>query len=166
MPFPLPKIQDLLLKMEGFTYATALDLNMGYYHVRLDAASKKLCTLVFLWGKFEMQCLPMGLSNSPDIFQEKMSELMYGLENVRANIDDLLVISKGTFTEHLADVDQVLKRLRDAGLKVNASKSSFAQQKLEYLGYWITREGIQPQPKKIQEILSIKTPTNKTLLLP
>jgi len=161
MPFPLPKIQDLLLKMEGFSYATALDLNMGYYHIRLDAASKKLCTLVFPWGKYEMQCLPMGLSNSPDIFQEKMSELMYGLENVRAYIDDLLVISKGTFTEHLADVDQVLKRLRDAGLKVNASKSSFAQQQLEYLGYWITREGIQPQPKKIQAILSIKTPTNK-----
>jgi Aspartyl protease len=46
MPFPLSKIQDLLLKMEGFTYATALDLNMGYYHIRLDAASKKLCTLV------------------------------------------------------------------------------------------------------------------------
>ncbi len=122
MPFPLPKIQDLLLKMEGFSYATALDLNMGYYHIRLNAASKKLCTLVFPWGKYEMQCLPMGLSNSPDIFQEKMSELMYGLENVRAYIDDLLVISKGTFTEHLADVDQVLKQLRDAGLKVNDAR--------------------------------------------
>jgi hypothetical protein len=58
VPFPLPKIQDLLLKMEGFTYATALDLNMGYYRVRLDA----------------------GLCNSPDIFQEKMSELMDGLD--------------------------------------------------------------------------------------
>jgi hypothetical protein len=74
------------------------------------------------------------------------------------------VISKGTFTEHLADVDQVLKRPRDAGLKVNASKSLFEQQQLEYLGYWITREGIQPQPKKIQAILSIKTPTNKMQL--
>jgi Reverse transcriptase (RNA-dependent DNA polymerase) len=106
-------------------------------------------------GKVRNAVLTHGTKHLPNIFQEKMSELMYGLENVRAYIDDLLVISKGTFTEHLANFDQVLNRLRDAGLKVNASKlsSSFAQQQLEYLGYWITREGIQPQPKKIQAIL-------------
>ena len=55
-----------------------------------------------------MQCLPMGLSNSPDIFQEKMSELMYDLEGVRTYIDDLLVISNGSFDDHLARVDDVL----------------------------------------------------------
>jgi len=164
VPFPLPKIQDLLLKMEGFTYATALDLNMGYYHIRLDAASKKLCTLVFPWGKYEMQCLPMGLCNSPDIFQEKMSELMDGLEYVRAYIDDLLIISKGTYEDHLADVNTVLQRLKDAGLKVNANKSTFAQAELEYLGYWITRDGIQPQPKKVQAMLNIAPPKNKSEL--
>jgi hypothetical protein len=164
MPFPLPKIQDLLLKMEGFTYATALDLNMGYYHIRLDAASKRLCTLVFPWGKYEMQCLPMGLCNSPDIFQEKMSELMDGLDYVRAYIDDLLIISKGTYDDHLADVDKVLQRLTDAGLKVNAKKSTFAHIELEYLGYWITRQGIQPQQNKIKALLKIAAPTNKTQL--
>ena len=34
-PFPLPSIQDMLLKLEGFQYATSLDLNMGYYHSNL-----------------------------------------------------------------------------------------------------------------------------------
>ena len=34
-PYPLPKIQDLMLKLEGFQYASALDLNMGYYHIHL-----------------------------------------------------------------------------------------------------------------------------------
>ena len=72
----------MLLKLEGFQWATSLDLNMGYYHIRLDAESKKLCTLIFPWGKYEMQCLPMGLCNSPDIFQEKMSTLMEELNFV------------------------------------------------------------------------------------
>jgi Reverse transcriptase (RNA-dependent DNA polymerase) len=85
-----------------------------------------------------MQCLPMGLCNSPDIFQEKMAELMDGLDDVRAYIDDCLIISKGTYEDHLADVDKVLQRLKDAGLKVNANKSAFAQAQLEYLGYWMT----------------------------
>jgi hypothetical protein len=45
-PFPIPKIQDLLLKLEGFPYATSLDLNMGCYHIKLTPFSKSLCTIV------------------------------------------------------------------------------------------------------------------------
>ena len=45
-PFPIPNIQDILQKLGGFTYATALDLNMGYYNFRLDKASSVLCTLI------------------------------------------------------------------------------------------------------------------------
>ncbi len=100
MPFPLPKIQDILLKLEGFRYTTALDLNMGYYHIHLDDASKKLCMLIFPWGKYEMQCLPMGLCNLPDIFQEKMSGLMEGLEFVRTYINNLLVTQDKTTPQH------------------------------------------------------------------
>lgn len=160
-PFPIPKIQDLLLKLEGFQYATSLDLNMGYYHIRLDASSRKLCTIVLPWGKYEYQALPMGLCNSPDIFQEKMSELMCGLDFVRAYIDDLLVLSNGTYEEHLQQLDTVLQRLEDAGLKVNATKSFFCRGELEYLGYWVTRDGIMPMPKKVRGITEIAPPTNK-----
>ena len=35
-PFPLPKITDVMQRLQGFQYASALDLNMGYYHIRLD----------------------------------------------------------------------------------------------------------------------------------
>ena len=74
-PFPIPKIQDLLLKLDGFQHAMSLDLNMGYYHIELMSFSKRLCTIVMPWGKYKYQCLPMGLCNSPDIFQEHMFEL-------------------------------------------------------------------------------------------
>ena len=95
-----------------------------------------------------MQALPMGLCNSPNIFQEKMSELMEGFDYVRTYIDDLLVISSGTFEEHLNQLSKVLRRLEEAGLKVNAKKSFFCQPELEYLGYWITQKGISPFPKR------------------
>ena len=84
----------------------------------------------------------MGLCNSPDIFQEKMRELFAGVEFARAYIDDLLVLSTSTLQDHLEKLEQVLKQLQDAGLKVNASKSFFAREELEYLGYWITQEGM------------------------
>lgn len=63
-PYPIPKIQDLLLKLEGFKWATTLDLNMGYYHIEIDLASKALCTIVLPSGKYEYQKLPMGLCTS------------------------------------------------------------------------------------------------------
>jgi hypothetical protein len=72
----------------------------------------------------------MGLCNAPDTFQEKMSELMMGLEFARAYIDDLLVITRGTHEEHLDHLDHVLTRLSEAGLKVNASKSLFCRSEL------------------------------------
>lgn len=160
-PYPIPKIQDMLLKLEGFQYATSLDLNMGYYHIELSPDSKQLCTIVLPWGKYEYQRLPMGLCNSPDIFQEKMGELVQDLEYVRAYIDDLLIVTSDSFEDHVEKLKAVLQLLKDAGLKVNAAKSFFARGELEYLGYWITRDGIQPTTAKVVAISNIATPKTR-----
>jgi hypothetical protein len=157
-PFPLPKISTVLQELEGFTYATTLDLNMGYYTIRLDPDASKICTLIFPWGKYSYLRLPMGIAGSPDIFQAKMSELMVALEFVRAYIDDLLCITKASLEDHLDKLKMVLTRLRDAGLRINARKSFFCAIETEYLGYILTRTGIKPQPKKVQAILAITPP--------
>ena len=88
-PFPLPKIITVLQELEGFSFATSLDLNMGYYTIRLDPDTSKICTIIFPWGKYSYLRLPMGVAGSPDIFQSKMSELMAALEYVCAYLDDL-----------------------------------------------------------------------------
>jgi hypothetical protein len=118
-PYPIPKIQDMMLKLKGFLYATSLDLNMGYYHIRLTPESLSYCTVIFPWGKYEYLRLPMGLCNSPDIFQEKMGELFYDLEYVRAYINDLLVLTnEGDYETHLQQLEKVFQLLRESGLKV------------------------------------------------
>ncbi len=76
----------------------------------------------------------MGLCNGPDIFQEKMSYLFKDLEHVRTHVNDLLVILKGDFNDHLSKLEEVPKKLQETGLKVNAKKSFFCQPKLKYLG--------------------------------
>src|SRR5687768_8092590 len=123
----------MLQKLEDFMYATSLDLNMGYYHLMLTPNASRLCTVALPWGKYEYLRLPMGLCNSPDIFQEKMSELMAGLEFARAYLDNLLIITKGDFNEHLIHLEAAFIRLSEAGLKINASKSSLCRSELEYL---------------------------------
>ena len=157
-PYPIPKISSVLQEMTGFTYATALDLNMGYYTIRLDGDAQKICTIILPWGKYSYQRLPMGIATSPDIFQEKMTGLMETLEFVRVYIDDLLIITKSSFEDHLASLKQVLSRLEKAGLRVNAAKSMFATDEIEYLGYILSRNGTTPQRKKVDAILAILPP--------
>ena len=124
-----------MLKLEGFTYATALDLNMGYYHIELSPASKALCMIVLPFGNYEYQRLPMGLSSSIDIFQEKISKMFIDLKNIKAYINDLLVLSTGTYKELIEQVSKVLNRLKKADLRINTKKSNFCKGEVEYLGY-------------------------------
>ena len=160
-PYPIPRIQDMLQKLKGFQWTTSLDLNMGYYHILLNPDARRYCTIVLPWGKYEYLRLPMGLCNSPDIFQERMSELMDGLNFARAYIDDLLIITQGDFKEHLNHLDSALTRLKDAGLKICAAKSKLGRHELEYLGYFITRDGIKPLNKKVEAINNLATPKNR-----
>ncbi len=100
-PFPIPKISTVLQELEEFTLAMALDLNMGFYTIRLDPDASRICTIIFPWGKYFYKRLPMGIAGSPDIFQSKMSELMESLEYVQAYLDDLLCISRSSLEDHL-----------------------------------------------------------------
>ena len=125
---------------------------MGYYHIELDLESSRLCTIVLPWEKYEYLELPRGLCNSPDIFQEKTNKLFLGFNYIRAQINNLLVVTKGLFDDHLTHLGRVLEKLEKEGLKINATKSRFAAHKLEYLGYWISRDGIHPMAAKVDAI--------------
>jgi hypothetical protein len=69
---------------------------MGYYTIILDPMAVKMCIIKFPFGKYSYLRLPMGMSGSADIFQAEMMDLMDTLEYVRAYIDDLLCITRGT----------------------------------------------------------------------
>jgi hypothetical protein len=64
-PYPIPHIQDMLLNLDGFQYATSLDLNMGYCHIELNSDSKKYCTIAVPFGKYEYQCLQLVARHLP-----------------------------------------------------------------------------------------------------
>jgi hypothetical protein len=81
-PYPTPKISMILQEQEGFTYATALDLNMGYYTIRLDPMASEMCTIIFPWGKYSYKRLLMGFGGSADIFHAQIMDLMAYLEFV------------------------------------------------------------------------------------
>ena len=86
----------------------------------------------------------MGASNSPYIFQEKMNEIFHGFKFIRAYIDDLLIITKSDWSYQLDKLEQTLQKLEYIGIKWNIDKSSFGKTEMKYIGFWVTRTGIQP----------------------
>ena len=95
------------------------------------------------------------------MLQKVMSKLVQSTEYGKTYLDDLLILTNNHFTDHLTKLEMVLARLSTAGMKINASKSKFFAEKIEYLGYWITRKGIQPVQGKVEAILKIKAPKTR-----
>ena len=93
--------------MEGFTYATVIDLNMGSDTIKLDPDAQKIGTSCLPWGKYSYIRLPMGISGAPVIFQEKTSNLMRTLEHARTHIDDLLITTMGPYDNHFDKIEAV-----------------------------------------------------------
>ena len=154
----------LLGKLHRFRWATAIDLSMGYYHIPLDMEAQKLCTTILPWGKYQYLRLPMGIKTSPDIFQNIMNDLLGDMPEIFVYLDDILIVSDGSFQEHLALLEKVLNRLQEANFRANLKKCFFGEPKLEYLGYIISRHGIEPQPKKVEAIVRLSPPKTKRQL--
>ena len=109
----------MILKLEGFTHASSLDLNILYYHILLPQGYKHICTIVLPWRKYKYQNISMGVSNSLGISQEKISNLYEGFYMVRVYINYVLVIYKDYFVDHLKAPKIVLHKLPEAVLKLN-----------------------------------------------
>ena len=111
--------------------------------------------IVTKFGKFRYNRFPMGMCASGDIFRDKVDELLSDNKDVKTYIYDILVFSMDSFEIHIDQLRIISGRLRTSGLKVNENKCSFGLKEIIYLGYVITREGIKPNPKKVQGIMDL-----------
>ena len=121
-PYPLPIIGETIQKLEGFQYATALDLNMGYYIIAITTESNNSETIVTEFGKLIYNKVPMGLCAYGEIFQDKVDNILDETKGVNNYIDNRLVLSKGSLSQYIYQIRVLLDRLHVAALKVNAPK--------------------------------------------
>ena len=135
---PLPLIENILTSIRGFNLASVIDLNMGYLSTPLTEESKKLLTIVTPFGFYECQVLPMGVMPATDIFQSRMVDIFAAMieDEPDPYIGDILQCQGANFEEHLAGLDEILRRLKEAGMQVNLNKSSLCAEEVEF---WASR---------------------------
>jgi len=158
LDYPLPLIEEVIWKINGFTFATCLDLNRGYYHFVLDEESRKLCGIILPWGRYAYARLPQGLMPSSDIFQAYMSNIFAAFEDIIVYIDNIILFTKSDFNHHLDRLNSVLKVLHANNLHVHVEETFLASTSVDYLGYSLSTKGIRPQVKKILPILRFDKP--------
>jgi hypothetical protein len=105
------------------------------------------------FGHFQFKVLIEGLTNAPATFQTVMNSILhlYIRKFVVVYIDDILIFSKSE-AEHQAHVRLVLEVLKRERFFVCKAKSSFAQSEIKYLGHIVDKQGIRPDPKKVEAI--------------
>ena len=117
---------------------------MGYYHIRLSDNASNSCTTIIPRRKYRYKRLPMGIANSPENFQQKINDLFHGFEFICVYMDEILILTKGNWIDHVHKLELTLNKLKEIGLKYNIEKSLFRQTKMEYIGFWVTLDGLKP----------------------
>ncbi|GBG65469.1 hypothetical protein CBR_g51064 [Chara braunii] len=147
---PLPRIDDLLERLGGAKYFSKLDLKSRYQQIEIQPRDRYKTAFKTRYGHFEWIVMPFGLTNAPATFQAAMTTEFRDLldRTVLIYLDDILVYSR-TLDEHLEHLRAVLERLRIAKYKANHDNCEFAEQELEYLGHYVTPQGIRPLSARI-----------------
>ena len=157
--YPIPKIEDLFASLSQGKKFTKLDLAHAYQQILLDEDSKKYVTINTHKGLYQYSRLPFGVSSAPAIFQRTMEGILRGIPNVSVYIDDILVTGASD-EDHLKTLGEVLTRLKAAGVKLKKNKCAFMLSRVEYLGHFISAEGLHPSPGKVKAIVEAPAPQN------
>ena len=158
--YPLPTIDGLLQQMAGARVFSTMDLLNGFWQMPLlEEHRERTAMTTTMFGSFEWNVLPMGLKNSPAIFQRNMAELFRDLDFVSVYIDDIVVYS-ATMEEHTQHLRTVLRRLQEGQVCVKQSKSKLFRTSVHFLGHLLSGEGVAPQAQKVEAIAQWPTPKN------
>ena len=158
---PLPKIDEIYAQLKGSKVYSAIDMRSGYFHLGLSNDAKP--KTAFVPGgphgaKYEFNRCPFGLSQAPAYFQRLVHEVLKGITFAFGYLDDILIFSPDNKT-HLEHLELVFQRLREADLKLKASKCNFFKKHIQYLGHLVSGEGIEPLPEKLEAVRKMPPPT-------
>ncbi|XP_048259745.1 uncharacterized protein K02A2.6-like [Haliotis rufescens] len=148
--YPMRTVEEIMPHLPGAKIFTVLDAESGFWQIKLDQESSKLCTFNTPYGRYRFTRLPFGVKSAPEVFQRTMSQLLEGLTGAECIVDDVLVWGIDV-PQHDERLYAVLNRIQSSGLKLNRSKCKLRMTEVSYVGHLLTKDGLKPDPEKFDE---------------
>ncbi|GKV28900.1 hypothetical protein SLEP1_g37888 [Rubroshorea leprosula] len=138
-PHPLPNVEKLVERAAGHERMSFLDTSLGYHQVQLLLDDQE---------KTAFYAEP-----APSTYQ-KLVQVVFKLQidkNIEVYVDDMIVTSKRA-EDHIAYLNETFQNLRRAQMKLNPFKCTFAVESGKFLGYVVSKKGIEVNPKTVQAV--------------
>ena len=157
--FPLPDVQAMMDRLQGKKVFSTLDCLWGFWNTPMYEEHRERTAMTTHFGLFQWVVMPMGLKNSPSVFQRNMQELLKDMPFAQVFIDDIIVASDSV-EEHLQHLELLLARMRESKTYIKGSKVALFRASVDFLGHVVSAEGVAPQDRKVQAIKDWPTPKN------
>ena len=155
-------VDDILHRLNGAKYFTVVDSTSLFFNHKLDKESSKLMT----FGRYRYLRMPMGASLSSDVYQYKVDGHLEHIENCVAIADDIIIAFgfNPDGTDHDATVRQIMNKAKQVGMRFNPAKCQFKHEEVKFFGMLLNRQGVVPNPAKIEALLKLPEPKTEALL--
>ena len=155
----MPTLDDILMRLNGATVFSKLDLNSGYHQLELDESSRNITTFSTHVGLRRYKRLNFGVTCAAELFQNHIAEAIAAVPNALNTSDDIMVYGRDQ-KEHDEALEGVLQALVDRNLTLNKGKCEFNKPSIEFYGFTFGKDGISPDVKKVEAVQKMATPKN------
>ena len=159
-PYHTCSVDEITAKLKGMTVFTIVDFKKGYWMVVLHTDSRKLTCMVLPFGRFQWTRLPMGTVVAQDIFQSKLDAIFVDMEGVTGIAGDMVIAGRDEM-EYDRNFLAFMEKSKSNNTTLNAKKIQFKQSQVSFYGHCWLKQGISPDPKRIEALNHMEFPPDK-----
>ena len=157
--YPLPRVEEIMSKLESASKFAKIDMKSAYWQIALDDKAKELSVINTHKGLFVLNRLQMGMKNASAIFQRCVELVLKGIQNVIVYQDDIMIFADSA-TQLKKRLIEVKKRLREHNFTLNDDKCIQCTDSLSFLGYIFSKDGLKPDESLVTKITETNVPKN------